>query len=65
MAEFYGYFSLVDNRGIDFLAILYRRENLSLAARKFNRVPSYVSNVLTISSKTGVYKHHQSYRKNI
>jgi hypothetical protein len=46
MAEFFGYFSLVDNRGIDFLAILYRRENLSLAARKFNRVPSYVSNVL-------------------
>jgi len=44
MAEFYGYFSLGIG-GIDFLAILYRRENLSLAARKFKVVSSFVSNI--------------------
>ena len=48
MAEFYGYFSLVDNGGINFLAILYRREDHSLAARKFIVVPSFVSNIFQI-----------------
>ena len=45
MAEFYGYFSL-DVDGNKFLAILYRREDHSLAARKFILVPPYVSNIL-------------------
>jgi hypothetical protein len=45
MAEFYGYFSL-DIDGNNSLAILYRREDNSLAARKFILVPSYVSNIM-------------------
>ena len=45
MAEFYGYFSLGIG-GINFLAIIYRREDHSLAARKFKLISSYVSNVL-------------------
>lgn len=47
MAELYGYFP-PGIGGIDFLAILYRRENLSLAARKFIVVPSFVSNIFQI-----------------
>ena len=43
MAEFYGYFSLRNIDGIDFLAILYHREDHSLAARKFICIPSYAA----------------------
>ena len=46
MAEFYGYFSLCNIDGIDFLAILYHREDHSLAARKFICIPSYADNFL-------------------
>ena len=46
MAEFYGYFSLRNIDGIDFLAILYHREDHSLAARKFICIPSYADNFL-------------------
>ena len=46
MAEFYGYFSLRYIDDIDFLAILYHREDHSLAARKVICIPSYVDNFL-------------------